>query len=50
MSITNKLTIMVVIVVTLAAINTAWSISILSQRSVEIGGGGAVPTRGTLLW
>jgi hypothetical protein len=50
MSITNKLIIMTAIIVTLTVINAAWSISMRSQPRVEIGGGGALPTRGTALW
>jgi hypothetical protein len=49
MSITHKLIIMLTVILTLAVINAAWSISMLSQPRVEIGGG-AVPARGTTLW
>jgi hypothetical protein len=50
MSITNKLLVMVSVILTLAVINAAWSISMLSQPRVEIGGSGAAPTRGTPQW
>jgi hypothetical protein len=49
MSITHKLIIMVAVILTLAVINAAWSISMLSEPKVAIGGGG-VPARGTTLW
>jgi hypothetical protein len=49
MSITRKLIIMVAVICTLAVINAAWSISMLSQPRGEIGGGG-FPARGTTLW
>jgi hypothetical protein len=50
MSITNKLIIMVAIIATLTLINAAWSISMLSQPRVGIGGGDAMPTHRTALW